>query len=344
MRKVSLLAPGHIELQDNCPGVDAKPGMVKIDVSACGICGSDLALLTGRRPLEREKYFGHEFSGVVVDAGDGCNGIKKGMRVATELVNTCGQCWNCKNGLENYCKSMNEAFMPGGFSSETLVLNTPTYCILSKVPDELDDITATMLEPTNCAYHIAMRSKMKPGDTVAVIGMGTIGLLTSQIMKHLGASAVVGIDTNKVRLEQVKKTGLIDTIDRNDEHWLEQIKEICGEKGADVVVEATGVPAVLKDALEAVRPGGTIAVGSVYHGSVDNFEPLPIMRKELMIVGSKGPSPSVKTNGESVVVDILTKLQNDLKKIITVYEYKDGVKAFEDIKAGAVIKPVITFK
>ncbi len=344
MKRVRLLAPGHIELQDDCPGVERKPETVKIDVSACGICGSDLALLTGRRSLENERYFGHEFSGIVVDAGEGYNGIQNGMRVASELVNTCGQCWNCRNGLENYCRSMNDALLPGGFSTETLVLNTPTYCFLSQVPRGMDDITATLLEPTNCAWHIAMRAKMKPGDTVVVFGMGTIGLISSQILKKLGAGKIVGIDTNKVRLEQVKKTGLIDTIDRSDKNWLEQVREICGEKGADLVVEATGVPVVLQDAFQAVRPGGTIVVGSVYHGSISQFEPLPIMRKELTIVGSKGPAPSVKTDGKSVVVDILEALQEDLKKIITVYEYKDGVKAFEDIASGAVIKPVITFK
>ena len=344
MKRVRLLAPGHIELQDDCPGVERKPETVKIDVSACGICGSDLALLTGRRSLENERYFGHEFSGIVVDAGEGYNGIQNGMRVASELVNTCGQCWNCRNGLENYCRSMNDALLPGGFSTEPLVLNTPTYRFLSQVPRGMDDITATLLEPTNCAWHIAMRAKMKPGDTVVVFGMGTIGLISSQILKKLGAGKIVGIDTNKVRLEQVKKTGLIDTIDRSDKNWLEQVREICGEKGADLVVEATGVPVVLQDAFQAVRPGGTIVVGSVYHGSISQFEPLPIMRKELTIVGSKGPAPSVKTDGKSVVVDILEALQEDLKKIITVYEYKDGVKAFEDIASGAVIKPVITFK
>ena len=126
-----------------------------------------------------------------------------------------------------------------------------------------------------------------------------------------------------------------------DKYLRTRMALICG---ADLVVEATGVPVVLQDAFQAVRPGGTIVVGSVYHGSISQFEPLPIMRKELTIVGSKGPAPSVKTDGKSVVVDILEALQEDLKKIITVYEYKDGVKAFEDIASGAVIKPVITFK
>lgn len=112
----------------------------------------------------------------------------------------------------------------------------------------------------------------------------------------------------------------------------------------DVVIEATGAPAVLVDAMQAVRPGGRIVAGSVYHSAIDKFEPLPILRKELTIVGAKGPYPHLKTDGTSAVVDMLVKLQHDLKKIITVYEYKDAIKAFSDLSSGAAIKPVITFK
>jgi len=344
MKRISLLSPGRLELSENCEDVSLQPGTVKVEVHACGICGSDLALYTGRRSLANERYFGHEFSGVVLEAGEGNNGIENGMRIASELSRACGQCWNCRNGLPNYCRSMNDALIPGGFSSKTLILNTPSYSFLSKIPYSLDDITATLLEPTNCAFHISMKAGIKPGDTVLVFGLGTIGIITSQILKSLGAGVIVGLDRNKVRMEQVMRTGLIDIIDCNDDDWFEHAKEMVGKNGADVVIEATGTPVVLADAIQAVRPGGKVVVGSVYHGHITNFEPLPIMRKELTIIGAKGPFPYLKTDGTSVVVDVLNKLQNDLKKIITVYEYKDALKAFEDIKNGSVIKPVITFK
>ena len=151
MRRVALVDYGKLELQDYCEGISGlQPGTVKIDVNACAICGSDIALYRGQRSLDNERYFGHEFSGVVTDAGAGANGIKAGMRVASELSRTCGQCWNCLNGLENYCKSMNDALLPGGFSEETLVLNTPEYSFISPIPDELDFETASMLEPRAC--------------------------------------------------------------------------------------------------------------------------------------------------------------------------------------------------
>lgn len=344
MRKVALVDYEKLELQENCESIKTlEPGTIKIKVAACSICGSDIALYHGKRSLQDERYFGHEFSGVVVDAGEGANGIKVGMRVASELSRTCGRCWNCRNGLPNYCKSMNEALLPGGFSEETLVLNTAEYSFISPIPDSIDDITATLLEPTNCAYHVARQADVKHGETVVVFGMGPMGLIAALIIKSMGVDVVVGVDKSKARLEKVRKLGFIDVVDSNDENWQEQILEICGEKGADAVVELTGALPVLQSAFQVVRPGGRIIVGSVYNGYADQVELLPIMRKELKMIGSKGPYPHLKTDGTSAAVDILVKLQDDLKKLINVYDYKDSLQAFEDMMSGETIKPVIRF-
>lgn len=345
MRKVALVDYEKLELQEHAEEIQGlEPGTVKIDVTACSICGSDIALYHGRRSLEHERYFGHEFSGVVVDAGDGANGIQKGMRVASELSKTCGHCWNCRNGLPNYCKSMNDALLPGGFSEQTLVLNTPEYSFISPIPDTIDDITATLLEPTNCAYHVARQANVEHGETVVVFGMGPMGLTAARIIKSMGVDVVVGVDRSKARLEKVKQLGFIDVVDSNEKDWQEQILEMCGSKGADVIVELTGALPVLQSAFQVVRPGGRIVVGSVYSGFADQVELLPIMRKELKIIGSKGPYPHLKTDGTSAAVDILVKLQDDLKKLITVYDYKDALQAFEDMMSGAAIKPVIRFR
>lgn len=345
MRRVALVDYGKLELQENCEGIKTlESGTVKIEVAACSICGSDIALYHGKRSLESERYFGHEFSGVVVDAGDGVNGIRKGMRVASELSRTCGHCWNCCNGLPNYCKSMNAALLPGGFSEETLVLNTPEYSFISPIPDTVDDITATLLEPTNCAYHVVRQANVKHGETVVVFGMGPMGLIAARIIKSMGVDVVVGVDKSKKRLEQVRRLGFVDVVDSNDENWQDQLFEICGSKGADVIVELTGALPVLQSAFQVVRPGGRIVVGSVYSGFADKVELLPIMRKELTILGAKGPYPHLKTDGTSAAVDILVKLQEDLKKLITVYDYKDALGAFNDMMSGSAIKPVIRFR
>ena len=343
MRSLKLLAPGVLEMQE-IPVLGATTGStVRVDVSACGICGSDLALYNGKRDLSGERYFGHEFSGIITEAGSTANGLKAGMRVASELVKGCGRCWFCRNGMQNYCRSMNEALMPGGFTEDTLVLNTEAYSFLSPIPDTLDDITAAIVEPANCAFHVAMRANIRPGDTVLIIGLGAIGLVTGLILQTLGAGKVVGADRSELRLAQVRKTGLLDIVDTAQPDWMDQVREMTAKEGVDVVIEATGAPAVLKDALAIARTGGTIVVPSVYFGAVEGFEPLPIMRKELTIIGAKGPAPQLKADGTSAVVDKVLQLKEQLAKIITVYDYKDSLQAFADARSGAAIKAVIKF-
>lgn len=345
MKRIALVDYGKLELQDNCEGIKTMlPGTVKVNVSACAICGSDIALYRGKRSLKDERYFGHEFSGVVVDAGDGSNGIINGMRVASELSRACGQCWNCLNGLPNYCRSMNDALIPGGFAEETQVLNLPEYSFISPLPPTIDDITASMLEPVNCAYHAARQAKLIPGETVVVFGMGTIGLVTAIVLKKMGASTVIGVDNNSARIRKVRSLNLINAVNNNDDDWLQQIEEMGGKMGVDVVVEATGATAALGSAFVVVRRGGQIVVPSVYHGPANDLELLPIMRKELTIVGAKGPYPHRKSDGSSAPLEYLVSLQDDLKKLITVYPYKDAFQAFEDMISGASIKAVVAFK
>lgn len=343
MKKIALLAPGKLKLQTVDQDLPPQSGMVKVRVKACGICGSDLSLINGHRDMTKERYFGHEFSGVVTECAEDSCGLAPGMRVASELIRTCGQCWNCRNGLPEYCKTMNEAFLPGGFAEETLVASRPDFGFLSILPGALDDITASLLEPTNCAYHIAMKANMKPGDSVVVLGLGAMGVIAAIILRRLGAGAIICVDRNPIRLERVRELGIADAVVDNDEAGLAKIREICGEKGADIAIEVTGAAPVLANAIQVVRPGGRVVVGSVYHAAIREFDPLPIFRKELTLVGAKGPTVYRRSDGSSAVVCMMEKVRDDLRKIVRVYDYKDALKAFEDAASGEAIKAVIAF-
>ena len=123
MRSVKLIEAGKLILDTGTGTIRVDEETVKVQVKACAICGSDLALYRGYRDISGETYFGHEFSGVITEVGNASNGMRAGMRVASELVHGCGRCWFCRNGQENYCRSMNYALMPGGFTEETLVRN-----------------------------------------------------------------------------------------------------------------------------------------------------------------------------------------------------------------------------
>lgn len=343
MRRVALIDYGKLELQDDWGGIGLQPGTVKVEVSACAVCGSDLALLRGKRDLKSERYWGHEFSGTVIDAGAGAGGITAGMRVASEVSRACGHCWYCRNGLPSLCKSFNEAFLPGGFSQETCVLNTQENSFISPVPAALDDITATLLEPTSCSLQCALKADIRPGAKVAVIGMGPMGFITARILQQVGAGVVVGIVNKPSRLEKVREIGFLEGIDSSREDWLDRVREIFGDFGPDVVVELSGNLTAFQNALKIVRPGGRIVVGSVYTGYADNVELRPVMRKELTIVGAKGPFPNLNSDGSSMAMDMLMNIQKDVRKIIQVYDYTDALRAFEDMMCSRSIKSVITF-
>ena len=343
MRRVALIDYGKLELQDDWGGIGLQPGTVKVEVSACAVCGSDLALLRGKRDLKSERYWGHEFSGTVIDAGAGAGGITVGMRVASEVSRACGHCWYCRNGLPSLCKSFNEAFLPGGFSQETCVLNTQENSFISPVPAALDDITATLLEPTSCSLQCALKADIRPGAKVAVIGMGPMGFITARILQQIGAGVVVGIVNKPSRLEKVREIGFLEGIDSSREDWLDRVREIFGDFGPDVVVELSGNLTAFQNALKIVRPGGRIVVGSVYTGYADNVELRPVMRKELTIVGAKGPFPNLNSDGSSMAMDMLMNIQKDVRKIIQVYDYTDALRAFEDMMCSRSIKSVITF-
>ena len=343
MRRVALIDYGKLELQDDWGGIGLEPGTVKVEVSACAVCGSDLALLRGKRDLKSERYWGHEFSGTVIDAGAGAGGITAGMRVASEVSRACGHCWYCRNGLPSLCKSFNEAFLPGGFSQETCVLNTQENSFISPVPAALDDITATLLEPTSCSLQCALKADIRPGAKVAVIGMGPMGFITARILQQIGAGVVVGIVNKPSRLEKVREIGFLEGIDSSREDWLDRVREIFGDFGPDVVVELSGNLTAFQNALKIVRPGGRIVVGSVYTGYADNVELRPVMRKELTIVGAKGPFPNLNSDGSSMAMDMLMNIQKDVRKIIQVYDYTDALRAFEDMMCSRSIKSVITF-
>lgn len=345
MRKVTLVDYGKLELQEQWEGAGSpQQGTVKVEVSACAVCGSDLALYRGKRDLKEERYFGHEFSGRVIEAGPGSVGLSVGTRVASEVSRACGHCWYCRNGMPSLCKGMNDGFFPGGFAEETNVLSDAENSFLSAIPESLDDITATLLEPTNCSLQVALKAHLVPGEKVAVIGMGPMGFITARILQSFGAGLVTGIVNKPSRLAQLKEIGYVDGIDSSSEHWKDELRERFGPFGPDVVVELSGNLAAFQNALDIVRPAGRIVVGSVYNGFASNVELRPVMRKELTITGAKGPYPNLGSDGSSTALCVLNNLKDDLRKLIHVYDYKDALKAFEDAMTSKSIKSVITFE
>jgi len=336
---LTVATPGQLQLvEDRSPAL--RPNTVKLRILACGVCGSDLAVWQGHRD---DPYFGHEFTGVVTEVGADVKDLKPGMRVTSGLVRSCGICWNCRNGHPNYCRPLGDVLFPGGFADETLVEHSEHFRFLTPLPPEIDDVTGTLHEAVSCVLRIVDRAGLKAGQSVLVLGLGAIGALAAELCRGLGAGMVVGMDLNPYRLSTAERLKIDAVVDRRNEDWLERVRLAVGPQGADVVIEATGSPKALGDAFRAARLGATVVVGSVYHDLAEQLDLLPVMRKELTVVGAKGSYPYLASSEKSLALEAILAGHFSIREYFGVYSPEEAARAFEDVQAGKYIKPVIRF-
>jgi len=239
------------------------PDDVLIDVRACAICGSDVHGLdgsTGRRipPL----IMGHEASGVIASVGSGVSGWAEGDRVTFDSTLYCGACHFCGQGRINLCDhrrvlgvSCDEYRRNGAFAE---VLVVPQH-ILYHLPEELTFERAALVEPLSIAFHAVRRANVKTGDTVVVVGAGTIGLLAVQALKAAGARAIA-VDLDPGKLELARRLGADEILRAGDSDIPEGVMERTDGRGADAALEAVGLPETVADAMACVRKGGAVAL------------------------------------------------------------------------------------
>ncbi|RSL34083.1 galactitol-1-phosphate 5-dehydrogenase [Salibacterium salarium] len=257
---------------------------VIIEVKAAGICGSDLSRYAKLGPYVKGTTFGHEFSGVVVNVGQAVTHVRPGDRVAGCPAFPCGSCQECKKGNPARCEKLTVlgAFRSGAFASRTKL---PAANVIP-IPDEVDFDTASLIEPSAVVAHAYYRSSIRPGDTVAVMGCGNIGLLAIQWAKLFGASTVYAIDIDSDKLTIAEKMGADATILPNTKPAHEAIQELEGE-GVDVAVESAGSVTASAQVLALPKKGGEVVFMGIPYSdiSIERFYYEKIVRNELRILG-----------------------------------------------------------
>jgi L-iditol 2-dehydrogenase len=243
MKALLLSEYNHLEVKD-LPAPIPDPDEILIEVSACGICGSDVHGYdgsTGRRipPI----VMGHEAAGTVVAVGSEVDDFKPGDRVTFDSTVYCGTCEYCLKGEVNLCDqrqvigvSCKEFRRPGAFAE---FLTVPAR-IAYRLPDSFSFPQAAMLEAVSVALHGVAVSEMKGGETVLVIGAGMIGLLLLQAARAAGCSHIFICDVDATRLAMAEKLGAHRTILASGDALTEEILRETGGNGVDVVLEAVG--------------------------------------------------------------------------------------------------------
>ena len=266
MKAVTFHGALNLKVEEKDDPTIQQPNDVILKVTTAAICGSDMHVYDGRMPLPPTGWIiGHEYIGEVVEVGSGITNFKKGDRAVGSFVSACGECWYCKAGWPSVCTSQMAFgfFQLAGAQAEFVRVPNAHYTLV-KVPDGVPDEKAIFVgDILSTGYFAADRGEIKPGDVVAVVGSGPVGLFAQQSALLFEPKAVLAIDSMPERLEMSKKIGAIP-INMNEVDPVAAVKEHTEGRGADVVLEAVGIEASLASTFRYVRPAGTISAVGMY--------------------------------------------------------------------------------
>lgn len=286
MKAVVYDAPRSFSIQ-NIPTPIPGAGEVLIKVIQTGICGTDLHIHEGDFYAAFPLIPGHEIVGTIADVGDGVTGFQVGERVTVNPNISCGHCHACRSGRPLLCSNLKGigTNWPGGFAEYLTAPAAYTYNV-----EGLDDDTAAATEPAACAMHGLEKLQVTPGSTALVFGAGPTGLLLSQLLVGGGAAKVTVAASTAFKLDRARELGIDAThlMDRDDLAGdVAELMEASGGVGYDIVVDATGAPAVTETTISLTRDGGTVMFYGVT-GPEDTIKihPYDIFRREITIKGS----------------------------------------------------------
>jgi L-iditol 2-dehydrogenase len=234
-------------------------GEVLVKVKAATTCGTDLKIFQRdyvEKVIKLPTIFGHEWAGEVAEVSEGLDWPKKGMRVRAGNSAPCLRCPMCQKGKYNLCEDM--IWLWGAYAEYIKVPSRMVLVNMQEIPAHVSYEEAAIAEPLACVLHGDEEARVELGDTVAIIGAGPIGLLHLLTVKRLGVEKVIMIDLVDERLAFAQKLGADETINGSKENVVEKIRQLTNGYGADVVIEAIGLPATWEQALKLVRKGGTV--------------------------------------------------------------------------------------
>ena len=251
------------------------PGELRVRVEASGLCGTDLHIASGEYPLARPGVtLGHEFSGTVVEVGDGVDAFAEGDRIVVDPNIPCRVCRYCHDSRQHLCENPQAIGVTrnGGLSEFALLPASQAY----RVPENLSPEAAALTEPLACALHAADLGGLRPGERALVLGAGPIGILCSMLLVATGASEVLVSEPNPDRRDRIRRLGA-EPLD----------PESVSETMAERVFECVGRPETMGAAVEAARPGGTVMwVGVAPPDAEVAVTPYDVFSRELTIRGS----------------------------------------------------------
>ena len=254
-----------------------------MQVARCGICGTDVHIYRNEYMSDFPVIPGHEFGGVIVEVGKEVHDYRVGERVAVDPNLYCGRCDFCRNEQSNHCANWQGIGItrPGGFAEYVAAPARACY----RLPEAMSDAQAAFIEPLACVVHALKRFRVWPGDAVLIIGGGPMGLLLTQALRHTGAGQIVVTEKQPARLQLAAQLGATTVVQAGPEQD-EQLKALA-PRGFGVVIDATGVPAVIEHAFSYLRPRGQfLQFGVTPRDAKISISPYDLFHNDWTIIGS----------------------------------------------------------
>ena len=276
MKALVYHGPGVRTWEDVPDATIQDPTDVVVRIETTTICGTDLHILHGDvATVDEGRILGHEAVGTIVEAGSAVSGFEVGERVLVPAITQCGRCSYCQKGMPSHCQTVGGigwilGHLIDGTQAELARIPFADYSSLHHMPDGVTDEQAIFLaDALPTGYEVGvLAGGVRPGDTVAVVGAGAVGLSAVLTTALWGAARTVVVDSNKFRLEKAVEFGATDTVEAGP-NAVAEVMAMTDGLGVDVAIEAVGFPETLRTAAAMVRPGGTIANVGVHGAPVE---------------------------------------------------------------------------
>ena len=334
MKAFVYLGPNQKAVEDRPMPKIAAASDVIVKMTKTTICGTDLHILKGDvASCKPGRILGHEGIGIVEEAGPAVTAFKKGDKVLISCVTACGKCTYCRRQMYSHCTT-------GGWILGNMIDGTQAEYVriphadtsLYPIPEGMDEDALVLLSdilPTGFECGV-LNGKVQPGNTVAIVGSGPIGLAALLTAQFYSPAEIIMVDVDQNRLEIAKKFGATRTVNSADGKAADAVKELTGGIGVDTAIEAVGIPATFELCQQIIAPGGTIANIGVHGRKVDLH--LELLWDRNITITTR----LVDTVSTPMLMNVLKAKRIDPKQLITHhFNFGDILKAYETFANAA---------
>jgi propanol-preferring alcohol dehydrogenase len=284
MKAMRLVQPGYpLEMHD-VPAPPIGPRDVLVAVEAAGICHSDVHYRAGRSPVHPLPLtLGHEVAEVIEATGAEVTHLKAGDRVCLHYMATCGYCEYCQKGNEQFCTSgkMIGKYRDGGYAEYISVPARSAFVLPPEIPFEQG---AVMMCSSATSLHALQKARLIPGETVAIFGVGGLGISAVQLARAFGARRVFAVDIKASKLALAQQLGA-EPVQAADVNPVDEIRRLTGGKGVDVAIELIGLPVTMEQAFKSLSIQGRLAIAGITEHAFEIAPYRDLINREAEIIG-----------------------------------------------------------